>query len=136
MAVNRDQLDQWKWDTAQSVDMYNDWFMQFAPEAYRTTRAQTAKDIEVTLESTRHVHTHVSRALPFSRCQTAVSGQVGSTHGELSHHATVLMLQNVAVIHIGVSLGCRMIETHDNLRPVVVIQHHHVFPASLIRGRR
>jgi len=66
----------------------------------------------------------------------AVDGEVGSTHGELPHHATILMLQNVAVIHIGILLGCRMVETHDNLRPVVVIQHHHIFPASLIWRRR
>ena len=77
-----------------------------------------------------------ARAAAFAEDWKDVDGQVGSTHGELSHHATVLMLQNVAVIHIGISLGCRMIETHDNLRPVVVIQHHHILPASLIRRRR
>ena len=52
MAVNRDKPDRWKQDIAQSVDMYNDWFMQFAPEAYRTTRVQTTKDVEATLKST------------------------------------------------------------------------------------
>ena len=56
-----------------------------------------------------------------------------STHGELSHHAAILMLQNVAVIHVGILLGRGMIETHDNFRPVVVIHHYHVFPALLIR---
>ena len=33
MAVNRDKPDRWKRDIAQSVDMYNDWFMRFAPKA-------------------------------------------------------------------------------------------------------
>jgi len=32
MAVNRDKPDRWKRDIAQSVDMYNDWFMHFAPK--------------------------------------------------------------------------------------------------------
>ena len=32
MAVNRDKPDRWKEDIAQSVDMYNDWFIRFAPE--------------------------------------------------------------------------------------------------------
>ncbi len=52
MAVNRDKPDRWKGDIAQSVDMYNDWFMNFAPEAFRTTRQQTIKDVKATLEVT------------------------------------------------------------------------------------
>lgn len=52
MAVNRDKPDQWKADIAQSVDMYNDWFMNFAPKAFRETRIQTTKDVEAALHST------------------------------------------------------------------------------------
>lgn len=52
MAVNRDKPDRWKEDTAQSVDMYNDWFVQFAPEAYRTTRIETTGEVEETLKAT------------------------------------------------------------------------------------
>jgi len=55
MAVNRDKPDQWKQDIAQSVDMYNDWFMRFAPEAYRTTRVQTTKDVEAILMATKNL---------------------------------------------------------------------------------
>ena len=55
MAVNRDKPDHWKGDIAQSVDMYNDWFMRFAPEAYRTTRVQTTKDVEATLKATKNL---------------------------------------------------------------------------------
>ncbi len=51
MAVNRDKPDRWKDDIAQSVDMYNDWFMRFAPRAYRTTRMQTAKDVGAALRA-------------------------------------------------------------------------------------
>ena len=40
MAVNRDKPDRWKEDIAQSVDMYNDWFVRFAPKAYRMTRVR------------------------------------------------------------------------------------------------
>lgn len=32
--------------------MYNDWFMKFAPKAFRETRVQTTKDVEATLHST------------------------------------------------------------------------------------
>jgi len=55
MAVNRDKPDRWKKDIAQSVDMYNDWFMRFAPDAYRTTRVQTTKDVEATLKATKNL---------------------------------------------------------------------------------
>ena len=38
MGVNRDKIDVWKADVAKSVDFYNDWFMKFAPQAFRDTR--------------------------------------------------------------------------------------------------
>jgi type II restriction enzyme len=52
MPVNLDKPHQWKADVAQSVDMYNDWFMRFAPQAFRSTRIQTTKDVEAALRST------------------------------------------------------------------------------------
>jgi len=52
MAVNLDKPQQWKADIARSVDMYNDWFMNFAPAAFRTTRIQTTTDVEATLRAT------------------------------------------------------------------------------------
>lgn len=59
MAVNRDKPDHWKPDIARSVDMYNEWFMEFAPRAFRETRVQTTKDVEVALASTDNL-TNVS----------------------------------------------------------------------------
>ena len=53
MAVNRDKPDRWKRDIVQSVDMYNAWFIRFAPEAYRTTRVQATQDVEATLRATQ-----------------------------------------------------------------------------------
>ena len=37
MGVSLDKPQNWKADIAQSVDMYNDWFMKFAPKAFRDT---------------------------------------------------------------------------------------------------
>lgn len=51
MAVNRNKPDKWKTDIAQSVDMYNDWFIRFAPEAYRNVRAQTTRNVEAALKT-------------------------------------------------------------------------------------
>lgn len=52
MPVNLDKPQRWKTDIAQSVDMYNGWFMKFAPQAFRSTRLQTTKDVEAALHAT------------------------------------------------------------------------------------
>lgn len=55
MRVNLDKPQQWKTDIIQSVDMYNEWFMNFAPHAFRTTRIQTTKDVEGALHATANI---------------------------------------------------------------------------------
>lgn len=60
--VNLDKPQQWKADILKSVDMYNDWFMKFAPQAFRTTRIQTTKDVEAALELTGNI-TNVQAAV-------------------------------------------------------------------------
>lgn len=50
--VNLDKPWQWKDDISASVDMYNDWFMRFAPEAFRGTRVQTIRSVEAALRAT------------------------------------------------------------------------------------
>jgi XamI-like restriction endonuclease len=62
VGVNRIRPDRWKADIAQSVDMYNDWFMKFAPAAYRETRIKTTKNVASTLTKTENL-TDVSAAL-------------------------------------------------------------------------
>ena len=62
MAVNRDKPDRWKDDIARSVDMYNDWFLRFAPNAFRETRVETTRDVEATLNATQNL-TNISVAL-------------------------------------------------------------------------
>ena len=52
MPVNLDKPQLWKADVAASIDMYNDWFIRFAPDAFRTTRIQTTKDVEAALKAT------------------------------------------------------------------------------------
>ena len=55
MAVNRDKVDLWKADTAKSVDFYNEWFMAFAPKAFRETRIETTKHVEAALGLTENL---------------------------------------------------------------------------------
>ena len=54
MPVNHNP-NRWKADIAHSVDMYNDWFMEFAPSAFRNSRIRTTKDVEATLHSTQNM---------------------------------------------------------------------------------
>lgn len=55
MPVNLDKPQNWKADIALSVDMYNDWFMTFAPKAFRETRIETTKTVEATLHATENM---------------------------------------------------------------------------------
>jgi hypothetical protein len=55
MPVNLDKPHLWKADVLRSVDMYNDWFMRFAPVAFRSTRLQTTIDVEAALLATNNL---------------------------------------------------------------------------------
>jgi hypothetical protein len=55
MSVNADKPQRWKKDIAQSVDFYNDWFLRFAPKAYRETRQKTTTQVEAALKWTRNL---------------------------------------------------------------------------------
>ena len=52
MPVNLDKPQNWKADVALSVDMYNDWFMNFAPTAFRQTRVAVTVKVEDALKAT------------------------------------------------------------------------------------
>lgn len=55
MGINRDKPDLWKSDIIQSVDLYNSWFMEFAPRAFRETRVSTASSVEKALNDTNYL---------------------------------------------------------------------------------
>lgn len=55
MGINRDKPDLWKNDILQSVDLYNSWFMEFAPKAFRDTRVITANCVERALIDTGYL---------------------------------------------------------------------------------
>lgn len=52
MPVNLDRPYNWKVDISESVDMYNRWFMEFAPSAFRSTRLRTAESVKDALRAT------------------------------------------------------------------------------------
>lgn len=51
--VNADKPHLWKSDIAASVDQFNQWFMQFAPQAFRETRVKTTQHVKAALLATR-----------------------------------------------------------------------------------
>ena len=55
MAINKTSPDKWKEDIALSVDLYNSWFMEFAPKAFRETRLKTAVRVKEALEATANL---------------------------------------------------------------------------------
>ncbi|MBI1747717.1 MAG: XamI family restriction endonuclease [Acidobacteria bacterium] len=44
--INADKPQLWKNDIAMSVDMFNAWFLQFAPVTYQATRIKTTEDVK------------------------------------------------------------------------------------------
>ena len=46
MAINSDKPHLWKADVNASVDLFNQWFMLFAPKAYRDSRAAATIHVE------------------------------------------------------------------------------------------
>ncbi len=51
--INADRPHLWKADIAASVDQFNQWFMRFAPEAFRSTRIKTTGHVKAALLATR-----------------------------------------------------------------------------------
>ena len=57
MPINADKPHLWKTDTRASVDQFNQWFMKFAPKAYRDTRRKTIESVEQGLALTKDLTT-------------------------------------------------------------------------------
>src|SRR3990167_9405531 len=51
--INADKPHLWKTDIAASVDQFNQWFMHFAPDAFRATRVQTTELVKAALIATK-----------------------------------------------------------------------------------
>lgn len=65
--INADKPHLWKADVAASVDQFNQWFMEFAPRAFRSTRVTTTERVKAALVATRdlrHLDAATLRANP------------------------------------------------------------------------
>ncbi len=61
--INADKPHLWKADVAASVDQFNQWFMRFAPEAFRATRLKTTEHVKAALLATNDLRTLTPAAL-------------------------------------------------------------------------
>lgn len=50
MDINRKNTDHWKSDSADSVDYYNDWFLRFAPRAFKRAREQALREVRAVFD--------------------------------------------------------------------------------------
>jgi hypothetical protein len=67
LKINADKPHLWKADIAASVDQFNQWFMRFAPEAFRSTRVKTTEQVKAALLATndlRNLNCDALRAHP------------------------------------------------------------------------
>lgn len=55
MAVNLNKPQEWKADIARSVDLYNQWFLKFAPSTYQDERVKATADVEAMLKRTNQL---------------------------------------------------------------------------------
>ena len=55
MPVNLDKPQKWKEDIAQSVDLYNDWFIKFAPDAFRAERRKAIVAVDESFRLTDNI---------------------------------------------------------------------------------
>lgn len=55
MSINADKPFLWENDILQSIAMYNDWFIKFAPQAYHENRSRTAELVEDALKWTHNL---------------------------------------------------------------------------------
>src|SRR5438094_154441 len=63
MPINADKPQLWKRDIATSVDLYNEWFVKFAPATFRKTRADTTDIVRKTLSSLNNLRSITPDAL-------------------------------------------------------------------------
>jgi type II restriction enzyme len=52
MPANRHKPDLWKADIAKSVDMFNEWFLHFAPKTFRESRKRATSEVASALAQT------------------------------------------------------------------------------------
>mgnify|MGYP002517531161 FL=1 len=56
LAINRRSTELWKEDTAKSVALYNEWFLNFAPATFIQERNKAVRSVEAVIRHTDYFH--------------------------------------------------------------------------------
>ena len=151
MAVNLDKPHLWKADIVRSVDMYNEWFLKFAPKAFRETRAQTTKDVEATLKATNNLtnvdptilrkHPEVLPTLRMSTCPPlAVDRLIGLTGVPNSLVKRMEHKKKLPVRLVGAALDAELRKIGEIIErmadPDIFVWRNRVKPATAIEIHR
>ena len=91
MGVNRDKPDLWKADIAESVDLYNRWFLRFAPATHRKSRSGVTVDVQQAMLASNDLtkvtpnllreHPSLFRTLRMSTCPPLAIERVAGLSG-------------------------------------------------------
>ena len=63
VSINRHTPERWNADTLASVELYNEWFLQAAPDAYRKARATVVTDVAALFAATNNLDTVTPQVL-------------------------------------------------------------------------
>jgi len=127
MAVNSDKPQRWKEDIRQSVDLYNDWFIKFAPETFRATRKDTTGQVEAAFAHTSNlavlrpdvltVHPEILPILRMSTCPPIARDRLIGLSGAPPQLVKCMEIEKClpprmpkAALQVGLSAICRTIE--------------------------
>ena len=64
--INRSSIDKWKLDSAESVDFYNQWFLDYAPRTFKEARAKARAEVEKAFALLENMDVISSRVLEAS----------------------------------------------------------------------
>lgn len=127
MGINLDKPYLWKKDIMKSVDLYNAWFMDFAPKAFRETRILTAKRVEKALAETDNClnisvavlekHPEILPILRMSTCPPIARDRLIGLAGV--SRSLIQNMENVDEPHISPRMSRDKLE--DELRKIINI---------------
>lgn len=91
MPINADKPHLWNMDVAASVDLFNEWFVNFAPQTYRETRTKTTEQVRQSFQNLNEL-----RSITILKGQSRLHKQTRLLLAKLFEESTKPFLQNRA----------------------------------------
>ena len=81
--INRRNTELWKKDIIQSISLYNDWFLNFAPATYTKERRRAMEQVGLAISQTNNFHftiTHLKEHPELITILRMATTQIGRAH--------------------------------------------------------